>query len=131
MISGNDAKISRPTTSSTVLLVIVICQIYYTLKSINLLFTCLHRIKFDCTYRAFDCHCSLHQYDVISRWRLRLMGRLTEFLIYQPPPPPPPPPLVVPSSLSVNLSFMMLSNTGASCNVHRLCSVKDPCLRCK
>ena len=30
--------------------------------------------KFDSTYRAFGYHCSLHQYDVISRWHWRLTG---------------------------------------------------------
>ena len=34
-----------------------------------------HRIKIDSTYRAFGCHCSLHQYDVISRWCWKLTGR--------------------------------------------------------
>ena len=43
--------------------------------------TSLHRIKkFDSTYRAFGYHCSLRQYDVISRQRWRLTGTLTEFL---------------------------------------------------
>ena len=40
--------------------------------------TLFHRIKFDSTYRAFGYHCSLRQYDVISRWCWRLTGTLTE-----------------------------------------------------
>ena len=47
--------------------------------------TVFHRIKFDSTYRAFGYHCSLRQYDVISRWRWRLPGTLTEFLRPSPP----------------------------------------------
>ena len=37
------------------------------------------RIKFDSTYRAFGYHCSLRQYDIISRWRWRLTGILLAF----------------------------------------------------
>ena len=34
---------------------------------------------FDSTYRAFGCHYSLRQCDIISRWCWRLTGMLTEF----------------------------------------------------
>ena len=52
----------------------------------NCIFLSMHvatvflRVKFDSTYRAFDCCCSLRQCDAISRWRSRLTGTLTEFL---------------------------------------------------
>ena len=40
---------------------------------IHMFATLIYRIKFDSTYnRAFGCHCSLRQYDAISKWRWRL-----------------------------------------------------------
>ena len=54
-------------------------------------------MKFDSTYRAFGCRCSLHQCDAISRWCWRLTGTLTEFL--RLPLPPPPPSIGGPSSI--------------------------------
>ena len=44
------------------------------------------RIKFDITYRAFGCRCSLRQCDAISRWCWRLTRMLTEFLRPATPP---------------------------------------------
>ena len=61
------------------------------------------RIKFDSTCSAFGYHCSLRQYDVIPRWRWRLLGTITEFLS---PPPPPTPPSIGGSSSILHQSLL-------------------------
>ena len=82
--------------------------------------TLFHRIKFDSTYRAFGYHCSLRQYDVMSRWCWRLTGMLTEFLR------PDPPSIGGPCSIvRQSLLYDVIPDREVSCNVHRLCSVKD------
>ena len=92
-------------------------------------YTCCNCIPHDKVwqhlYRALGCHCSLHQCDAISRWCWRLMGMLTEFL--RLPPLSPSSPLHWWFQLhSPSVSpWWCYSTLGASCSVHRLCSVKD------
>ena len=49
---------------------IILCKLIYPgyKITIHMFATLFQRIKFDSTYRAFGCHRSLRQYDVISRW---------------------------------------------------------------
>ena len=86
---------------------IILCKLIY--PGYITFYTCCNCIpqdKVDSTYRAFDCRCSLHQCDAVSRWR-RLTGTRTEFLRLA-------------HSLESSVSAVKLYPEEYSCNMYRI-----------